>query len=408
MYSEDAVTTVRTKFEMLRDVLDERTRRLWAAAEATALGRGGLKAVAEATGLARSTIYLGQRELKTPRSDAMSGRVRRPGGGRKRVTETDPGLVAALDALVEPATRGDPMSPLRWTCKSTRKLAAELTARGHPVSHTTVSELLVSMGYSLQATQKTKEARSTHGDRNAQFEHINAQVAAFQKAGQPVVSVDTKKKELIGDFTNKGREYQPKGTPEKVRVHDFIDKELGKAIPYGVYDVAGNCGWVSVGVDHDTAEFAVETIRRWWSSMGRRAYPEASKLLITADGGGSNASRSRLWKAELQGLADRTGLAITVCHFPPGTSKWNKIEHRMFSHITQNWRGRPLVSLETVVNLIANTTTTTGLKIRAKLDPGSYPLDIEVPEAAMKDLRIKRHAFHGDWNYTIRPHASSG
>jgi len=408
MYSEAAVTSVRAKFEMLRDVFDERTRRLWAAAEATALGRGGLKAVAEATGLARSTIYLGQRELRKPRSDEMRGRIRRPGGGRKQLTETDPSLGAALNALVEPATRGDPMSPLRWTCKSTRKLAAELRAQGHAVSHTTVAELLASMGYSLQATQKTKEARSKHGDRNAQFEHINAQVKAFQKAGQPVVSVDTKKKELIGDFTNKGREYQPKGMPEQVRVHDFIDKDLGKAIPYGVYDVSGNCGWVSVGVDHDTAAFAVESIRRWWSSMGRFAYPHASRLLITADGGGSNASRSRLWKMELQSLANRVGLAISVCHLPPGTSKWNKIEHRMFSHITQNWRGRPLVSHEAVVNLIANTTTATGLRIRAKLDRGSYPLDIEVPEAAMKGLRIKRHAFHGDWNYTIRPNTPSG
>jgi hypothetical protein len=400
--ARDAVPEVRTKYEFLRDVFDERTRRLWAAAEARALGHGGTRAVAEATGMARSTIYLGQKELDGGRLDELGGRVRRPGGGRKALTERDPDLVPALDALVEPTTRGDPMSPLRWTCKSTRKLAAELTAQGHKVGHTVVAELLAEMGYSLQATQKAKEGRS-HADRDGQFEHLNAQVKSFQRAEQPVISVDTKKKELVGDFANKGREYQPEGQPERVRVHDFIDKDLGKAIPYGVYDVARNVGWVSVGIDHDTAQFAVEAIRRWWRTMGSLAYPGASKLLVTADGGGSNASRSRLWKVELQTLADEIGLAITVCHLPPGTSKWNKIEHRLFSHISQNWRGRPLVSHETVVNLIANTTTSTGLKVRAKLDRGSYPLKVTVSDEELEAVRLKRHSFHGEWNYTIRP-----
>ena len=394
---------MRTRYELLHEVLDERTRRLWAAAEAQALGHGGVQAVSEATGVARSTIYLGGKELEAGGLAALGDRVRRPGGGRKPLTERDPGLVAALDALVEPTTRGDPESPLRWTCKSTRKLAEELTAQGHPIGHSAVAELLAEMGYSLQVTQKTKEGRSRHPDRDDQFKHINAQVASFQRTGEPVISVDTKKKELIGDFANKGREYQPKGEPEQVRVHDFIDKELGKAIPYGVYDVAQNAGWVSVGIDHDTAQFAVATIRQWWRTMGKGTYPDATKLLITADGGGSNASRSRLWKVELQALADELGLRITVCHLPPGTSKWNKIEHRLFSHISQNWRGRPLVSHEAVVNLIANTTTATGLKVRAKLDRRAYPLKVEVSDDEMESVRLKRHAFHGEWNYTIRP-----
>lgn len=397
-----ALEQVRTKYEFLRDVFDERTRRLWAAAEARALGHGGNQVVAEATGMARSTIYLGQKELAAGGLAELGDRVRRAGGGRKALTERDPGLLPALDALVEPTARGDPMSPLRWTCKSTRKLAAELTAQGHKVGSTVVAELLVELGYSLQALRKTTEGRA-HPDRNDQFEHINARAKAFQRAKQPVISVDTKKKELIGDFSNKGREYQPEGKPEKVRVHDFIDMDLGKAIPYGVYDVSRNSGWVSVGVDHDTAQFAVETIRRWWRVMGKLAHPDARKLLITADGGGSNASRSRLWRVELQALANETGLTITVCHLPPGTSKWNKIEHRLFSHITQNWRGRPLISHEAVVNLIANTTTSTGLKVRAKLDRGSYPLDISVSDEELDAVHIKRHAFHGEWNYTIRP-----
>lgn len=401
--AREAIPEVRARYELLNELFDERTRRLWAAAEAKALGHGGVQAVFEATGVARSTIYLGGKELDAGGLAELGDRVRRSGGGRKPLSERDPGLIAALDALVEPTTRGDPESPLRWTCKSTRKLAKELTAQGHPVSHTVVAELLDEMGYSLQVTQKTKEGRSKHPDRDDQFKHINAQVASFQRAGEPVISVDTKKKELVGDFANKGREYQPKGEPEKVRVHDFIDKGLGKAIPYGVYDVGENAAWVSVGIDHDTAQFAVASIRQWWRTMGSHTYPEASKLLITADGGGSNASRSRLWKVELQGLSDELGLPISVSHLPPGTSKWNKIEHRLFSHISQNWRGRPLVSHEAVVNLIANTTTTTGLKVRAKLDRREYPLEVTVSDDELEAVNLKRDPFHGEWNYTIKP-----
>jgi hypothetical protein len=402
MISNDTIQAIREKYEALRGDLDERARRLWAAAEANALGHGGLKAVSVATGMAQSTIVSGQKELREPPEEGAVRRVRRPGAGRKPITETSPGIVAALDLLVEPTTRGDPMCALRWTCKSTRKLAEELTEQGHPISHTKVGELLEEMGYSLQGNDKTTEGTS-HPDRNAQFEHIHERVQAFQKREQPVISVDTKKKELVGDFANKGREYHPKGEPEKVRVHDFIDKTLGKAIPYGVYDLAANVGWVSVGTDHDTAEFAVESIRRWWRNMGRRTYPDATSLLITADGGGSNASRSRLWKVELQSLANETGMAISVCHLPPGTSKWNKIEHRMFSHISQNWRGRPLVSHEAVVNLIANTTTTTGLRIRARLDRGTYDTEQKITDAQLRAVNLKPDDFHADWNYTIAP-----
>jgi hypothetical protein len=402
MIPATVVSSIREKFTVLRGALDERARRLWAATEATAIGHGGLKAVSVATGMAQSTIRFGQAELAGTAGDVPPPRVRRPGGGRKRLTEKNPGLAAALDALVEPTTRGDPMSALRWTCKSTRKLAEELRSQGHDVGRTAVGELLEAAGYSLQVTQKTKEGRG-HEDRDAQFEHIAAKVADFQEAGDPVVSVDTKKKELVGDFANKGREYQPKGQPEKVRVHDFIDPELGKAIPYGVYDLAANRGWVSVGTDHDTAQFAVETIRQWWEKMGAATYPEAKRLLITADGGGSNASRSRLWKVELQRLADRIRLPISVSHLPPGTSKWNKIEHRMFSHISLNWRGRPLVTHEAVVNLIANTTTKTGLKIRAKLDRRTYPLKIKVTDDELEAVRLKPDEFHANWNYTIEP-----
>ena len=407
MISKDTIQAIREKYEALRGDLDERARRLWAAAEANALGHGGLKAVAKATGMSQSTIVSGQKELRKPPHEGAVRRVRRPGGGRKPITETSPGIVAALDLLVEPTTRGDPMCPLRWTCKSTRKLAEELTEKGHPVSHTKVGELLEEMGYSLQGNDKTTEG-SSHPDRNAQFEHIHERVQAFQKRDQPVISVDTKKKELVGDFANKGREYHPKGEPERVRVHDFIDKTLGKAIPYGVYDLAANVGWVSVGTDHDTAEFAVESIRRWWRNMGCRTYPGATSLLITADGGGSNASRSRLWKVELQSLANETGMAISVCHLPPGTSKWNKIEHRMFSHISQNWRGRPLVSHEAVVNLIANTRTTTGLRIRAKLDRGNYETDRTVTDAELRAVNFEPDEFHADWNYTIAPVSHCG
>jgi Rhodopirellula transposase DDE domain len=397
---------IQVKFTTLEPLLDERARRLWAAVEARAIGRGGIIRVAEATGLSRGTIRAGLRELDTPAlpdDRRLSTRpLRRPGGGRKPLIDQDPGLLRDLEALVDPVTRGDPMSPLRWTCKSAARLAEGLRSRGHIVSERTVNRLLHGLGYSLQANRKTIEGKD-HPDRDAQFQYINRRVKAFQRQGQPIVSVDTKKKELVGRYRNGGREWQPKGEPEEVKVHDFIDKDLGKAIPYGIYDLAADTGWVSVGVDHDTAEFAVETLRRWWRNMGSRVYPQAKRLLITADGGGSNGSRCRLWKVELQGLADETGLSVSVCHFPPGTSKWNKIEHRMFCHITENWRGRPLVSREVVVNLIGSTKTKTGLAIRAELDGGSYPVGREVTEQQMEGLSIKREKFHGEWNYTIRP-----
>lgn len=400
----DSRDTVAVKFGKLRPFLDERRRRLWAAAEAVALGRGGVTTVAAATGLQRNTIAAGIRELQAPGCPASVSdrRVRAPGGGRKVLTEHDPTLVQALEALVEPLTRGDPMSPLRWTCKSTRQLAVELGGQGHPVSHEKVAELLHALHYSLQGTRKTKEG-AAHPDRDSQFAYLNEQVRAFQGRGQPVISVDTKKKELVGDFTNRGREWQPAGQPERVRVHDFIDPDLGKAIPYGVYDVAADRGWVSVGTDHDTPAFAVASIWQWWERMGHPSYPGATELLIMADGGGSNGSRARLWKVELQRLADGTGLRITVCHFPPGTSKWNKIEHRMFCHITQNWRGRPLVSHEVVVQLIGHTTTRTGLNIRAELDTHSYPTGVKVADAELAAVRLEPAAFHGEWNYSIAP-----
>jgi hypothetical protein len=384
--------------------MDERSRRQWAAAEARELGWGGVTAVARATGLSRTTITAGLRDLELPTKqravEAM--RVRRPGGGRKSLTETDPGLLAALEALIEPVTRGDPESPLRWTCKSTRRLADELTRKRHPVGVNTVAALLRQAGYSLQANRKTREG-ARHPDRNAQFKHINAQVRRFQNQDQPAISVDTKKKELIGDFKNAGQEWRPSGDPEEVRVHDFLDKNLGKAIPYGVYDMINNQGWVSVGIDHDTAQFAVNSIRRWWKRMGRRRFPRATKLLITADGGGSNSSRSRLWKVSLQALADELGLGLHVCHFPPGTSKWNKIEHRLFSFITQNWRGRPLVSHQTVVNLIASTTTKAGLIVKAALDTTPYETAVKVTDEQLSRLRLTPHRFHGDWNYQLTP-----
>jgi transposase len=369
------IAVVRQKYELLSPVMNERVRRQWAASEALALARGGITLVAEATGLSRTTITAGLRELRTGLPEEATvpqgERVRRRGAGRQPLTQHDSTLLRELEALVEPTTRGDPMSPLRWTCKSTRKLAEELQRQDHVVSYQTVALLLHELGYSLQANRKTREGAS-HPDRNAQFEHISQKVRAFQRRGQPVVSVDTKKKELVGDFANKGQEWQPSGEPEKVRAKDFPDKKLGKVIPYGVYDPTANEGWVSVGVDHDTAEFATESVRRWWVEMGQVRYPEAEELLVTADGGGSNGSRSRLWKVCLQELADKIGLQISVCHFPPGTSKWNKIEHRMFCHITKNWRGRPLVSRGVVVNLIANTTTEAGLEIHAELDVNSY------------------------------------
>jgi transposase len=397
---------IEAKFAILRPLLDERARRLWAAVEARAIGRGGISRVAEATGLSRATIRAGVQELALPVTatapQARMERVRRPGGGRTPLGTRDPHLVRALETLVDPVTRGDPISLLRWTCKSAAKLAAELQAQGHTVSERTVNRLLHDLGYSLQSNRKTIEG-CHHPDRDAQFQYINRRAKAFQRQGHPVVSVATKQKELGGQFRNGGREWHPQGQPEKVQVHDFPGEALGQGIPYGVYDEATNTGWVSVGVDHDTAEFAVETVRRWWWHMGKQVYPRATRLLITADGGGSNGSRCRLWKVALQRLADESGLGISVCHFPPGTSKWNKIEHRMCCHITENWRGRPLVSREVVVNLIGHTTTKTGLAIRSKLDENSYPTGREVTEQQMESLAIKRDKFHGEWNYTIRP-----
>ena len=385
--------------------MDERMRRQWAASEASALGWGGVTAVSLATGLARETIVAGCRELEHRRAhpaEAVAMRIRRPGGGRKPLTETDPGLQQALDALVDPATRGHPESPLRWTCKSTSKLAEELQHQGHAVSDRTVAHLLKPAGYSLQADRKTREGAS-HPDRNAQFEYINRRVIACQKRDQPVVSVDTKKKELVGEFKNGGEEWQPKGEPVEVNVHDFPDKELGKAIPYGVYDLASNEGWVSVGIDHDTAQFAVTSIGRWWQEMGSRRFPRASELMIPANGGGSNGSRNRLWKWALQGLTNDLGLALRVCHFPPGTSKWNKIEHRLFCLITKNWRGRPLTGDEVIVNLIASTTTRTGLTVRAALDTNEYETGIKISDEQLATVNLTPAKFHKDWNYTIRP-----
>jgi hypothetical protein len=405
MQDAQTVTRIRRKYKSLSPELDERRRRQWAAAEARDLGWGGVSAVAHATGLSRTTIIAGRGELVLPvrQRAAEAMRVRHPGGGRRPLAETDPGLMAALEALVEPTSRGDPESPLRWTCKSIRRLADELTRENHPVGAVTVAKLLRQAGYSLQANRKTREGAS-HPDRNAQFEYINDSVRRFLQRGQPAISVDTKKKELVGDFKNVGREWRPRGTPEEVRVHDFLIKALGKAIPYGVYDMLNNQGWVNVGIDHDTAQFAANSIRRWWSEMGQHRFPRAKELLITADGGGSNSHRSRLWKVSLQELADDLKLKLFVCHFPPGTSKWNKIEHRLFSFITHNWRGRPLTSHQTIVNLIASTTTRAGLIVKAALDTNHYETKIKVPDEQLARLRLKRHEFHGDWNYTITPH----
>jgi hypothetical protein len=393
------------KYVSLAPMMDERMRRQWAASEARAYGWGGVRAVSGAIGMSPNTIRRGLAELENRQAhpDApLDLRVRRPGGGRKALTENDPALVDALEHLVDPVTRGDPESPLRWTCKSTTQLAAALTRQGHALSPRSVGRLLNAAGYSLQSNRKTLEGAS-HPDRNAQFEHISHTVQAFQSRGQPVISVDTKKKELVGAFKNVGREWQPKGDPDKVKIYDFVDPELGKAIPYGVYDLSSNQGWVSVGVDHDTARFAVEAIRRWWRKMGSPRYPNARQLLITADGGGSNGSRCRLWKVALQDLASQLGLTIHVCHFPPGTSKWNKIEHRMFCHITENWRGKPLISHDIIINLIASTATKAGLKIRAELDRGSYPTGVAVADEELASINLKRASFHGDWNYAIQP-----
>jgi len=404
MWNERLIARIQRKYRSLAPEMDERRRRQWAAAEARDWGWGGVTAVAQATGLSRTTITAGVHELDLParRRAAEARRVRRPGGGRRSLRQTDPGLRAALEALIEPLTRGDPESPLRWTCKSTRRLAEELTRQSHRVGPRSVAALLHEAGYSLQANRKTREGDS-HPDRNAQFEYINAGVQRFLRRGRPAISVDTKKKELVGDFKNGGREWHAQGEPEEVRVHDFLDKTLGKAIPYGVYDMLHNQGWVNVGIDHDTAQFAVASIRRWWIEMGQERFPKASELLITADGGGSNGHRSRLWKVSLQGLADELRLKLVVCHFPPGTSKWNKIEHRLFSFITQNWRGRPLVSHQAIVNLIASTTTRAGLKVKAALDTNHYETDIKVSDQELARLRLKRHKFHGDWNYTLSP-----
>jgi transposase len=397
----DGLAGVRQRFIVLEPVLDEKLRRLLVAAESKTWGPGGISAVSKTTGVSRQVIRQGLRELEqSPTHPA--GRIRRPGGGRKRAKQKDPTLVADLEKLVDPTTRGDPESCLRWTCKSVRKLAEELARTGHEVSYPVVAELLREMGYSLQANRKTKEGDS-HPDRNAQFEHINAKVQQYIGLQQPVISVDTKKKELVGDFKNSGQDWRPRGKPEKVRVHDFVIPELGRAAPYGIYDLAQNTGWVSVGVDHDTASFAVETIRRWWHAMGKEKYPQAKRLLITADGGGSNGSRLRLWKLELQTLADETGLAIAVSHFPPGTSKWNKIEHRLFSFISKNWRGQPLTSLKVIVSLIAGTTTRKGLKVHAEIDDRSYPAGIKVPDEEMAHINLRRDEFHGEWNYEILP-----
>jgi hypothetical protein len=400
---DDLEATLVAKFSVMAPVLDERARRLWAATESVVIGYGGDALVSAATGLARETIRHGRRELA--RGVEATTRIRRPGAGRPGLDQRQPGLTAALEALVEPLTRGDPMSPLRWTCKSRAKLTAALTARGWHVSSTTVGRLLNTLGYRLRSVRKSREGTS-HPDRNAQFEYINRAAGAFLQRHHPVISVDTKKKELVGDFKNAGREWQPTGTPVLVRVHDFPGDAVGKAIPYGVYDMARNEAWVSVGRDHDTPAFAVASIRQWWTMMGQRAYPRAQALLITADAGGSNGYRSRTWKMELQRLADDLQLCIHVSHFPPGTSKWNKIEHRLFCHITENWRGRPLRTFETIVELIGHTTTAAGLRVKAKLDKRRYATGRVVTRAEMRGLALHPHTFHGDWNYELRPRPS--
>ena len=399
------IEQIKKRYEVLAPVLDERRLRLYLAAEALTLGRGGVSAVSRATGVSRPTITAGCHEIKqgdTNASKDTARLIRRPGGGRKRTISTDPSLLGDLESLIEPVTRGDPESPLRWTAKSVRRLADELNSMGHKTSHKMVGNLLYDLDYSLQANRKTLEG-SSHPDRNAQFEHIHQKVKEFQTAGQPVISVDAKKKELVGDFKNNGREIRPKGNPEKVRVYDFKIDELGKVAPYGIYDQTKNTGWVNVGTDHDTAAFAVESIRRWWKMMGKKIYPKAHRLLITADGGGSNGYRVRLWKTELQKLADEIDIEISVSHLPPGTSKWNKIEHRLFSFISQNWRGKPLISHQVIVKLIASTTTGTGLTVKCKLDTNEYPTGIKITDQELMQVNLERDPFHGEWNYTIKP-----
>jgi hypothetical protein len=402
--AEGARETLAAKFEAIFPHLDERQRRLLMGAEARALGHGGIRVVALAAGVREATVALGVGELDS--GAAPLGRARRPGGGRRRLADLDPGLRPALLALVEPDERGDPMSPLRWTTKSLRALAAELGRQGHRAGADTVAGLLHEEGFSLQGNAKALEGRQSP-DRDAQFRYLNEQVREHRDAGEPVISVDTKKKELVGNYRNGGREWRPAGDPVRVRDHDFPDLELGKAIPYGIYDLAANTGWVNVGTDHDTAQFAAESIRRWWNDAGRAAYPRARRLLITADSGGSNSTRTRAWKAELAALALETGLEITACHFPPGTSKWNKIEHRLFSHITMNWRGRPLTSHEVIVQAIASTTTRTGLRVRAELDTAAYPPGAKISDEQMAALPLRRHDWHGDWNYTLYPQAAA-
>lgn len=401
MQADELITA---RYRTLEGVLDERQRRLYAAAEAKVLGHGGVKRVHEATGVARGSILTGLKELEQgPKDLTVDGRrIRRPGAGRKKLVEHDPGVRKALERLVEPVTRGDPELPLRWTCKSLMQLARELNGQGHTISHVSVGALLKELGYSLQGNRKTLEG-GDHPDRNAQFEYINGKVEAALSAEQPVISVDTKKKELVGQYQNGGKEWRPQGQPEDVKVHDFVDQELGRANPYGVYDLGHNSAWVSVGTDHDTASFAVATIRSWWLAMGKALYPGAKELLITADGGGSNGSRVRLWKLELQRLADELSIPIRISHFPPGTSKWNKIEHRLFSFISLNWRGKPLVSHEVIVNLIAATTTRKGLTVRAELDPTPYPKGVKVSDEEFATIRLIRDEFHGEWNYVITP-----
>ena len=407
---EERKQQVRERFERMRPHLGERARRLFAANEALSFGTGGVRSVGEALGLATKTIMLGKRELQMPRSserDLMEGRERRPGGGRKSILEKYPELPARIEQIVDPETRGDPMKSLRWVSKSLPHIVEELVRQGYPVSMPTVSKILQqNLGYSAQGLRKTREGNS-HPDRDAQFQHINRVCQEFQQRGQPVISVDGKKKEPVGDFKNGGQEWQPKGKPGKVRTHDFVDKELGKVTPYGVYDIAQNKGWVSVGIDHDTAEFAVDSIRQWWKRMGQPAYPKATELLITADSGGSNAARSKLWKYQLQKFADESRLRISTCHFPPGTSKWNKIEHRLFCHITANWRGRPLETREVVVNLIANTRTSKGLTVKADLNLNSYEKGIVIPDEEIERLNITRDDFHGEWNYALSPRSTT-
>ena len=396
---------IRERYQNIEWALNEKLRRLFAANEAKVFGHGGITLAQKATGVARNSIKQGLKELSNKEECILSvpsSRIRKAGGGRKASVKKDKGLQVALEGLVDPTTLGDPESPLRWTCKSLRQLESELRSQGFAVSHTSVGNLLKEMGYSLQGNQKTLEG-STHPDRNAQFEFINSRIQDAVHDAQPAISVDTKKKELVGQYKNGGKELRRKGNPEQVKVYDFVDKKLGRANPYGVYDIADNSAWVSVGTDHDTATFAVSTIRRWWFSMGKPLYPDAKKLVITADGGGSNGSRVRLWKVELQNLANELNIPIYVSHFPPGTSKWNKIEHRLFSFISMNWRGKPLVTHETIVNLIAATTTKKGLKVQAKLDSTHYPTGVKITDAELKTIKIERDEFHGEWNYSIHP-----